>query len=277
MTTLIAWLGVDNRTPSSLYIASDSRISWEGKRFWDCGRKLFVAKTQPHMLGYCGDVLFPTQVLSQIVELIDSGLLLDQETNPEDYLGEIIKVMTDSLAAFPSNDAYDFSILYGTRFDNGVGCTFSLFQVDFHDRQPVNVVQIPLTTKSDVLCTLGSGAKAFRDSYDRWLRSDVGGTSRSVFSALTDSLLYATDPLSGGPPQLVGLYRQWGGKTFGVVYNGKRYFYGTEVKKVVADETVKWHNELFEICDPHSVNRKPTAQPQPRPRKLEHPKKKGAS
>jgi hypothetical protein len=213
-------------------------------------------------------VLFPTQVLSQIVELIDNGLLFDPEMNSEDCLSEIIKVMTDSLAAFPSRDAYDFSILYGTRFGNSVDCTFSLSQVDFHNRLPVNVAQIPLPTKSDVLCMLGSGAKAFRDSYNRWLNSDVQGTSRSVFSALTDSLMTATDPLSSGPPQFVGLYRKWGGRTFGVVYKGKRYFYGTEVKRAVNDEAVKWHNELFEICDPHTLSRKPTAQPQPRPRML---------
>jgi hypothetical protein len=33
---------------------------------------------------------------------------------------------------------------------------------------------------------------------------------------------------------------------------------------------VKWHNDLFEICDPHTLDRRPEAQPQPRPRSLEN-------
>lgn len=259
-----------------MYIASDSRISWGGRRFWNCGRKLFAAKTQPHLLGYCGDVLFPTQVLSQIVELIDNGLLLEPKMRSEDCLSEVISVLTESLTEFPSSDAYDFSILYGSRTGDGMSSSFHLSQVDFHNRQPVNVVQIPLVEQSDVLRVLGSGAGAFKESYNRWLNSDVKRTSRSVFSALSDALLNEIDPLSGGPPQLVGLYRNWGGRTFGVIYKGKRYFYGTEVKKAVDDDAVKWHNELFEICDPHSLKRKPMSQPQPRPRGLERPKDRSA-
>jgi hypothetical protein len=47
MTTLISWVGVDNRGAASLYFASDSRISWPGAEIWDHGRKLFACRRYP--------------------------------------------------------------------------------------------------------------------------------------------------------------------------------------------------------------------------------------
>ena len=44
MTSFIAWLGVDSRGPTSMYFASDSRISWDKvPGVWDCGQKVFAA------------------------------------------------------------------------------------------------------------------------------------------------------------------------------------------------------------------------------------------
>ena len=74
MTTLIGWVGVDQRGLSSAYLASDSRLSSNGAK-WDCGRKLFACKTTPDVFGYCGAVLFPSLVLGQITEIVDAGLL----------------------------------------------------------------------------------------------------------------------------------------------------------------------------------------------------------
>ena len=57
MTTLISWVGIDQRRPTSLYLASDSRISWGSQHHrWDVGRKLFSCKVSADIFGYCGDV-----------------------------------------------------------------------------------------------------------------------------------------------------------------------------------------------------------------------------
>ena len=63
MTTVIAWAGVDQRAVASLYLASDSRITWQNGETWDRATKVFGAQTQPHMFAFAGDAFFMTQVL----------------------------------------------------------------------------------------------------------------------------------------------------------------------------------------------------------------------
>ena len=130
----------------------------------------------------------------------------------------------------------------------------------------MNRIEFPVS--SGIMAVLGSGRAAFQASYDRWQHSDAAGTSRTVFSALGDAMRAGVDPNTGGPPQLVGLYRIGSGRTFGIIWEGKRYFYGTEVKHAARFETVNWHNELFEIGDPGSLGRRIDSQPQPRPNSL---------
>ena len=77
MTLLASWLAVDSRAPSAVYIMSDSRISWDNRAFFDYGKKVFGCKNYPDIFGYCGDVLFPSIVLNQIVDIADHGLLFD--------------------------------------------------------------------------------------------------------------------------------------------------------------------------------------------------------
>jgi hypothetical protein len=60
MTIILGWLAVDSHSPSSAYIASDSRFTWGHVANYSYGRKLFAFKDYPDILGYCGDVLFPT-------------------------------------------------------------------------------------------------------------------------------------------------------------------------------------------------------------------------
>jgi hypothetical protein len=76
------------------------------------------------------------------------------------------------------------------------------------------------------------------------------------------------DPMSGPPPQLVGLYRIGPGHPFGLIWEGRRYYYATEVTGDVETRSVQWHNSLFEICDPSTLGRALEAQPQPRPSQL---------
>lgn len=41
MTLLASWIAVDSRKPSSIYILSDSRISWGSAAKFDFGKKVF--------------------------------------------------------------------------------------------------------------------------------------------------------------------------------------------------------------------------------------------
>jgi len=265
MTSFIAWIGVDQRGVASTYFASDSRLTWDKSGFWDNGRKLFVARQYPHLLGYCGDVVFPTQTLSQIVEMIDLGFLADVEGDVDSCIERIVGVLSRALVTYPSSEKRAFQIVYATREDVGLRCRFHLRLLSSDTGPDIRSEVIELPSKSAAVKILGSGKARITFHLAQWQSSDVRETSRAVFSAFSDALREGTDPDSGGPPQLTGLYRVGGGKTFGVVWNGRRYFYGTEVQSVSSMEIVNWYNELFEICDPLTLKRKPGAQPQPRP------------
>lgn len=56
MTSLVVWTGVDSRAPASIYLASDSRLSWDNGDTWDFGRKVFASHRYPDILGYYGEV-----------------------------------------------------------------------------------------------------------------------------------------------------------------------------------------------------------------------------
>ncbi len=100
MTSLVAWIAVDSRSPASIYLVSDSRISW-GSQTWDYGRKLFASRNYPEILGYYGDVLFPSQVLGRLIDLIDLNLLFNADDLPSHKWEKILSVIQKSFKGYP--------------------------------------------------------------------------------------------------------------------------------------------------------------------------------
>ena len=103
MTLMVSWVGVDTHRPASIYIASDSRLSWPNEAHYNHGRKTFACSQFPDIFGYCGDVLFPSMVLAQIVEMIDAGLLFGENSPPSLRS----KAVTQKLIYQFSNYPYD--------------------------------------------------------------------------------------------------------------------------------------------------------------------------
>ena len=272
MTTLISWLGVDSRSPSSIYLASDSRISWGNIQGWDTGRKLFASKTMPEIFGYCGDVTFPIQVLGQIVEQIDNGLLFSENEGFEGKLKKIHALILKSYTGLPRAQQRYFEILYVSRSNSRMQSDFKISQIFLNSQKEVIVRLLDIPNKSDLIIRSGSGKQALKRWYNKWVEpklKDPNGitkTSRNIFSAFCDSLLSKDDHLSGGAPQLVGLYRVGAAKNFGIIYEGKRYFNGLEVESNTQLDGVEWRNVLFERYDAEYMDLLKGAQPQPRPK-----------
>jgi hypothetical protein len=277
MTTLLSWLGVDSRAPSSVYLASDSRISFGSKRQWDTGRKLFASKTMPEIFGYCGDVTFPIQVLGQIVEQIDNGLFFSEQKEYLNKLEKVRGVVEDSFRKLPKEYQRSFQILYVSRDNSGMASEFFAAKISLDTQQKIVSENISLPLESGLIIGTGSGDASLRRWYNEWVgppHKDPDGinrTSRSVFSAFCDSLKSSDDPLSGGAPQLVGLYRIGPAKTFGVIHDEKRYFNGLPVENTTLLNGVEWRNRLFERCDGESMTLFRGAQKQPRPNTIKQP------
>jgi hypothetical protein len=278
MTALVCWIGVDSRGPSSVYIATESAISWTTKvnanspdAVWSSGQKVFACKTQPDLFGFFGHVGFPTMVISQLVDLIDRGVLFEKDAPSELRTQRVISVLKWSQLKHPEwcgpfRLLSDFWIIHVMREGEGMKCRFRIWEHAWKVGQGWSSVEKSVPTVSGVIISGGSGAAPFSVRDKTWKDSDIGRTSRGVFSAFADSLKAGDDPFCGGAPQLGGLYRIGTSHQFGIIYDGKRYFSGIEVSADWATGAVDWFNERFERCDPETLQIKTGAQPQPRPK-----------
>ena len=75
MTSIVVWSAADTHGPSSINIATDSRLTWTEGHHWDHGKKVFASSTKPLIVGFIGDVIFPTLSIPVVIDRIDRGML----------------------------------------------------------------------------------------------------------------------------------------------------------------------------------------------------------
>lgn len=262
VTSVVVWCGVDSRGPSSLYIATDSRLTWSrnGGR-WDQGRKTFSCVTKPFIFGYWGDVLFPALALPLVQDQVDQGLVADAPGyRAHKVIGHAIRGLWSD---YPDNQRNDIGIVIGSRAGERMSARFILSVMTYQAlRRNWQLSQVPMPSRSGSLYIAGSGASEVRRTQELWEVSHAQGTSRAVYSSLCESLADGRDPQSGGSPQLVGIHRIGSGITCGSLHGNRTYVAGRSVARreaaTLAD--VPWFNELFEIVDPKRRKRKLGAQ-----------------
>jgi hypothetical protein len=269
MTTLIAWLAVDSRKPSSIYLASDSRLFWENVGLlWDVGKKIFAAKSMPEIFGYAGDVLFPNQVLGQLCEQIDTGVLFSNEASFKEKFEIVQQRINNSFISYPKHKDIKkgFQILYISRTGIKESLEFHAGRIDWSEKSgfTANIVKLP--KQSGLIAALGTGGEYVKTCNVDWQKSDVKGTSRSVFSAFCDALENGEDKASGGAPQLIGLYEIGQPQVFGIIWQNQRYISGQPFLNNSKLNNIEWRNNKFERCNPDSMFIQEDAQPQPRPK-----------
>lgn len=267
MTTLISWITYDQDKQASIYIASDSRLSWKKDTYWNSGRKIYCSNKYPEILGYCGDVLFCSQTISQVITYIDSCDILEKEYSPDKRFDLITELIKRSFGDYPKQFALgSFEIIYVTRIKK---YEFAVFSVEWATTSGWKVRCVKIPGSTGLVTASGSGGKLYEKKYlDEFLTSDIGGYSRSYYSCLCSHIKSEADPLTGGPVQISGLFNQGPAVIHGVLMNGRRYFYGMEVDSNVNINNVRWINENFENCDGMGQNRLEGAQPQPLPRNI---------
>jgi hypothetical protein len=264
MTLLVSWVGKDSRKISSFYIASDSRLSWDNTVNYDYGRKVFAFKNSPDIVGYCGDVLYPTLVLGQILEMDNDNLLFNPNHTNQERSRILFDEIQEKFSEYPSKQ--DISIIHVSR-QNETDFLCNVFCWTKNDGWNMGEKEIP--DSSDEVIILGTGKKEFDRRYRDYLKGYSGKTSRALFQCLSHSLLEISDLKMndlrcGGAPQLVGLYNKFNGKNLGVIYEGKRYFLGREIEpnnRLL--NNIEWRNGFFERCDGVTTEILNSAQRQP--------------
>ena len=268
MTLLVAWTGVDTHGPASVYLASDSLISWGSETSFDFGRKVFSFKNHPDILGYCGDVLFPSIAINQIVEMADNGLLFKEFDSCKDKFNSIVNKLNQIFDKYPhmheqiTNDT--LSIIHASR-ETRDNKRFFCHQITWNRDKGWSGEEVQYPSESNVLFAIGSGASEFNENYMRYQNSGNKNTSRNVFHCFCDTLINIKDPYCGGAPQIVGIYRKPDSpsKAFGDVLDGKRYFLGVQVDNLQNFNTIEWRNINFELCDGTTLKKFVQSQPQP--------------
>lgn len=271
MTSLIAWSPVDQRYPSAIYLASDSRITWGSPElYWDNARKLFSSKTSPDIFGYVGDVIFPIMTLGQLVEMIEQGLLFTKDDSFPIKCEKVNSFIKNSLASYPSKQFNPFDILYISRTAKGMESKFNAVKIVAKKNCELESTELDHLTNDDgTICHLGTGADSTKKHINSWHEQMGKKTSRAVFGGFCDSIKSSDDKYSGGAPQLAGLYRKGNAKTFGIIFDGKAYFSGQPVNEEIRTEIIEWRNELFERCDVSGdLVDKAQRQPSPFPKQL---------
>lgn len=266
MTLIVSWIGVDDKKDgkeiASIYISSDSRYTWGNSGKYDYGIKVFGSTKFPEIFGFCGDVLFPSIILGQIIPQIDNGILLDNSDSAETKSDKIFSYIRTSLEGYPKAFIGDsFTILHGTRFEK----SFRLFKIYLGADKQLHKEEIPLGKISTKVFSGGSGANEFDKNWLQWESEKHNDyrTSRAVYHCLYQTLKNIKDPRTGGLPQIVGLYRNRNARLFGIVENEKKYIYGKESSEDINSTNIEWRNENFERMNPETLKILEGAQRQP--------------
>ena len=261
MTSLAAWPGIDSRGLSTLYIVSDSRVSWQGSSdHWGLGLKVFASSFTPDIFGFYGDVLVPSTVLPRLVE----GPLLNPISDAQERHDEVMKALRQSADTLPVARRGAFGVLHGGRNGEGMKSTRHLWHSHWSQKLGWLDNPIVLDDVSAITIALGSGDRTVTN-HQIAARNELGTFSRAVYTGFCDSLISGEDSFSGGAPQLVGLYRTGSGMHFGTILRGKSYYRGLETAQLCVPG-IEWRNELFERCDSRG-QRIEGAQAQPRLRR----------
>lgn len=261
MTSLAVSLSVDARGPCALYLLTDSRITW-GTRAnrWDGGQKTFCSKRFPDIFGYCGDAYFPPMILRQIVEQLDAGLLCADTATPELRHQILLSAMKNAIERVRGDPPkIDFTVYHGARSETGMKSEFLLWETrHLHRSDDWIDASIDLEESHSYLAQVdGSGASSIRRESSKWQATPAAQTSRSSVWAFFDSLRSNSDKLSGGPPQMVGIWRINAGRQFGIVWNGLPYVAGLRAMGFLSNDEFLWFDESFEPCDAHGNRLKP--------------------
>jgi hypothetical protein len=216
-------------------------------------------------MGYCGDVMFTSQVLAQVVSVIDANALASGPLDGVELINAAAECIQAAFASYPEGERRGLEVLMGARQLEGVRSKFLLHHVVWNGRWTTKAQDFPAASAPVII--RGSGYSRVTESLRTWRQTNVGGTSRAVFSAFCDSLREDPHYETGGPPQLVGIIRKprSAGFAAGVVYCGEPYFQGLNAQTFKGRNQTLWFNELFERVDPQSLARIPGSAVHERP------------
>jgi hypothetical protein len=252
MSTVVTWSTKDCNGITSIYFISESRISWGSPNsIWDYGQKVFSLK-QSGIIAYCGDVLFPTQTISQLKDLIDKEILFRNNETNENKIQIIKAFIENAFNNYPIK--MDYTVILVSLVENKI---FNLYEFTISN-SIISIKELEVVANKPI--AYGSGKKYFDKVFSR-LKGDI--YSRCIYQSFFKTIEEAEDKLSGGAIQLVGLYRDSRSQTFGIIQDNEKFIYGQKITSKDIPLNIEWRNRNFEITDEETLKIKKNAQMQP--------------
>jgi hypothetical protein len=258
MTAIQAWITKDNHGFASLYLASDSRVSLyypRSKKFdveSDSGTKTFASESTPDIFAACGTI-GSEERLRRVVEALGKLLPTIRSTIGLKCSGSAYSLKVKA-AIYSSKPAIDIPegliVFHGYRFGTQ---NFGLVRFAFakvNNSLDATVTTYRLSSSTGLIRWDGTGGQMVRETRKHYTRDDAYGFSRWLWQIFCASLKDPSDPRSGGPPQLVGLYRSGNGVRLGVFFEARASVAGKEPNPEDASK-MEFRDGLFQRVDIH--------------------------
>lgn len=259
MTTLQSWIsfsdtGERSDLPRAVYLASDSRITWgQSDRRWEAGRKVFAPNFQPHLFGFCGDVVLPALIIGQVVSAIDAGVLFSAGASGNDRHEAVLRAVERGVGSAIMTPTMDFTIHHLYRERIWPETYFRAWSIFYSAGQKsCKSQEVVMPGRTRVVGAYGSGRTSAEVHHDLWQTTESAGRSRAILSSFCDSIRSGKDPLSGGPPQLAALYSKGAPVQIGMYMDGRRYLNGLELEVGPNLAGAEWRDGLGQAVDPQT-------------------------
>lgn len=252
MTSLAAAIASDSRGPCSLYIITDSRITWDvASERWDAGRKTFCSPASADIFGYCGDAFFLPVALGQVLSLIALQVVEIQTLQSAKRHELFLELLKAAIEKVETKYISKLTLFHGARDGELMEARFRLWRSEYNPKSKAWIdEELALAYGASYFASLdGTGAAHVERFVERMETVPAAGTSRAAMHGFCQALHANADPFSGGAPQLVGLWRKGPARHFGFCWHGKSYIAGMEIPQNASHASLDWFNHLFERCD----------------------------
>ena len=265
MTLIVSWVAMDDKKggkkTASLYLASDSRISWSDGNKEDNKQKIFISRKQPEMFALCGDYTHGSKILKDLIEKIDNDCICMKDRPINDKVFELENYFNNNKDR--KKLICESIFLYGTK----VGKDFFLYKFIINHNN-VKAENVSLGNKSQIRSPDGSGRNEFKDNwlnfYENAQAFNEDDTSRGSFRCIYEAIDNATDPYVGGKMQAAVLYRGYDvPHPIGIYYGDNCYVFGDKLAPSDFSDDIDYRNCNFEIVDPKTGKIADGAQRQP--------------
>ena len=250
MTTLVAWLSYQNGRASAISLASDSRFTWNSKK-WDFGRKIFFCNSSPDLFGYAADTVLGTNLLSQIISYLDA--VSSQRLRFWEKHLICRQLMSSATSGYFNKISIGLELIHcGRDSDGSFAAVESRFITKTGNWQHTSLEldQLNVSQKgAEIFGRFGSGRTKYKNNLDKRVKIE-GSLSRSAYQALFDLINSGADPATGGAIQMASLSLTGNVKPIGYFNNNERYLFGIPIKPCSLPRQIEWRNERFEFVDP---------------------------